>query len=111
MKYELTQMQLFQVLDEARKECSEEGKFTIDLIFVVNGENVNVWIEGDMHIIYDGYEADDWYNDGYNDERWESERNAIISEAKVYTKDKEYDLSDDDIEKVDEFINDIDNFN
>lgn len=107
--YTLTQMQLFQVLDVAHDKCNEDGDFNIEVEFKNSG--IIVWIAGNLHIIYGSYHASDWHNEGYNDYDWESERYATITDAKVYMEEDEYELDDNDLEIIDQYINCSDNFN
>lgn len=109
MTHALTQQQLAQVLDWAQVECREEGQFDIDMVFEDSG--INIWIAGNTHITAQSSDAYDWYNDGYNDDEYELERTATITDAKVFYGGEEYELDAKDYDVINNYINDTTNFN
>ena len=85
---ELTDKQMKQVLDEVcNKRPNEDGTFNFD----IETDCFYICVEGDLHISYNEYHSNDWYDEGYNDYSEEVGRDLLSIEIAVEPKFDIYD--------------------
>ena len=91
---ELTKKQMEQVLNAVRdKRPDEDGAFNFD----IETDCFYICVEGDLHITYNTYFANDWYEEGYNDYSEEVGRELLSIEIAVEPK---FDIYDNEMDEV-----------